>query len=211
MFFVIIGSTGPLWLFWKHCCILLVYLAAMEVLFPWQQRNFKINYWNESNLSLYLAHMFFVTIHMTDLPGCYESTVNRDKRKSIITDHNWFLLSLRNKSLFCWCMKPMLWFCWGIGFSDAKMLGLKIFHRLLQHLPLPLSSILNDRSLRTHTFRLAASQFSKINRPIFYWFQTVCSCKTQVTVKKNLSHRLRYDLVQLRETHAIQHHWKTVR
>ena len=83
MFFVIIGSIGPLWLFWKHCCILLVYLAAMEVLFPWQQGNFKINHWNESNLSLYLAHMFFVTIHMTDLPGCYESTVNRDKRKSI--------------------------------------------------------------------------------------------------------------------------------
>ena len=47
------------------------------------------------------------------------------------------------------------------------------------------------------TVRLAASQFSKINKPIFFRFQTVCSCKTQVTVEKNLSRRLRYDLVQL--------------
>ena len=28
--------------------------------------------------------MFFVTIHMTDLPGCYASTVTRDKKKYII-------------------------------------------------------------------------------------------------------------------------------
>ena len=34
-------------------------------------------------LSLYSAHMFFVTIHMTDLPGCYGSTVTRE---SNITD-----------------------------------------------------------------------------------------------------------------------------
>ena len=49
-----------------------------------------------------------------------------------------------------------------------------------------------------NTFRLAASQFSKIKRPVFFWFQIVCSCKTQVTVEKNLLDRLRYDLVQLR-------------
>ena len=45
--------------------------------------------------------------------------------------------------------------------------------------------------------RRTASQFSKINRLIFFRFQTVCSCKTQVTVEKNLSPSLRYDLVQL--------------
>ena len=48
-----------------------------------------------------------------------------------------------------------------------------------------------------NTVRLTASQFSKINRPIFFWIQTVWSCKTQMTVEKNLAHRLRYDLVQL--------------
>ena len=48
-----------------------------------------------------------------------------------------------------------------------------------------------------NTVRLAASQSSKISRPIFFWFQTVCSCKTEVTVEKNLSRRSRYDLVQL--------------
>ena len=31
-----------------------------------------------------------------------------------------------------------------------------------------------------------------------FWFQTVCSCKTQVTVEKHLSSSLRYDLVQFR-------------
>ena len=50
-----------------------------------------------------------------------------------------------------------------------------------------------------NTVRLAASQFSKTKRPIFFRFQTVCSCKTQVTAEKNLSRRLRYDLVQLEE------------
>ena len=48
-----------------------------------------------------------------------------------------------------------------------------------------------------NTVRLAASQFSKINRPMFFWFQTVCSCKTRVTAEKNLSSSLRYDLLQL--------------
>ena len=43
-----------------------------------------------------------------------------------------------------------------------------------------------------------ASQFSKINRPKFFLFQTVCNCKTQVTVEKNVPHLLKYDLVQLR-------------
>ena len=47
-----------------------------------------------------------------------------------------------------------------------------------------------------NTVRLAVSQFSKINRPIFFLFQTVCSCKTQVAVEKNLSPSW-YDLVQL--------------
>ena len=49
-----------------------------------------------------------------------------------------------------------------------------------------------------NTVRLAASEFSKINRPIFFRLQTVWSCKTQVTAKENLAHRLRYDLVQLK-------------
>ena len=57
-----------------------------------------------------------------------------------------------------------------------------------------------------NTVRLAASQFNKINRPIFSDFKTVCSCKTQVTAEKNLSPSLRYDLVQLKETHALHHH-----
>ena len=30
--------------------------------------------------------MFFVRIHMTDLPGCYGSTVTGDKKISIILD-----------------------------------------------------------------------------------------------------------------------------
>ena len=59
-----------------------------------------------------------------------------------------------------------------------------------------------------NTVKLAASQFSKINRRIFFWFQTVCSRKTQVTVEKNLSRRLRDDLVQLEGTYALQHHSK---
>ena len=49
-----------------------------------------------------------------------------------------------------------------------------------------------------NTVRLAASQFSKINRPIFFQFQTIWNCKTEVTVEENLSHRLRYDLAELR-------------
>ena len=44
---------------------------------------------------------------------------------------------------------------------------------------------------------LEASQFSKIDRPIFFRFQNVCSCKTQVTLENNLSPSLRYDLVQI--------------
>ena len=48
-----------------------------------------------------------------------------------------------------------------------------------------------------NTVRLAPSQSSKISRPIFFWFQTVCSCKTEVAVDKNLSRRSSYDLVQL--------------
>ena len=48
-----------------------------------------------------------------------------------------------------------------------------------------------------NTVRIVASQFSKINSPMFFWFQTVCSCKTLVTVEKNLSQRLRYDLVPI--------------
>ena len=48
-----------------------------------------------------------------------------------------------------------------------------------------------------NTVELPASQCSKMNRPILFWFQTVCSCKTQVTVEKNLSPSLRYELVQL--------------
>ena len=46
---------------------------------------------------------------------------------------------------------------------------------------------LEQMVVNTSTVRLAASQFSKINRPIFFWCQTVCSCKTQVTAEKNLS------------------------
>ena len=49
-----------------------------------------------------------------------------------------------------------------------------------------------------NTVRLAASQFSKINRPIFFWFQTGWSCKSQMIVEKSHAHRFRYDLVQLR-------------
>ena len=37
-----------------------------------------------------------------------------------------------------------------------------------------------------NTVRFAASQFNKINRPVFFWFQTVCSCKTQATADKIL-------------------------
>ena len=60
-----------------------------------------------------------------------------------------------------------------------------------------------------NTVRLVASQFSKINQPIFFWFQTVCSCKTQVTAEKNLSPSLRSGFrYSWRETHALQHHWK---
>ena len=39
--------------------------------------------------------------------------------------------------------------------------------------------------------------FSKIHRPIFFWLQTVCSCKAQVTSEKSLSPSLRYDFLQL--------------
>ena len=48
-----------------------------------------------------------------------------------------------------------------------------------------------------NTVKLAVSQFSKTHRSIFFLFQTVYSCKTEVTVEKNRSRRLRYDLVQL--------------
>ena len=44
-----------------------------------------------------------------------------------------------------------------------------------------------------NTVRLADSQSNKINRPIFFWFQTVCNCKAQLTAEKNLSPSLRYD------------------
>ena len=74
--------------------------------------------------------------------------------------------------------------------------------------PAPPTYLFGSTPWVVNTVRLVASQFSKINRPIFFWFQTVCSCKTQVTVEKNLSPSLRYDLVQLEETHALQHHWK---
>ena len=62
--------------------------------------------------------------------------------------------------------------------------------------------------MAVNTVRLAASQFSIINRPFFFLFQTLCSCKAQVTVEKNLLPSLRYDLVQLEEKHAFQHYWK---
>ena len=47
-----------------------------------------------------------------------------------------------------------------------------------------------------NTVSLVSSQFSKINRSILFLFQTVCSCKTRVTVEKNLSPSLRYGVVQ---------------
>ena len=56
----------------------------MEVLLPWQQIIEK------SILSLYLAqYVLCDNTYMTDLPGCYGSTVTRDKKvylKKIILD-----------------------------------------------------------------------------------------------------------------------------
>ena len=54
--------------------------------------------------------------------------------------------------------------------------------------------------LKTHGCKhcqTCGSQFSKMNRPIFFLFQIVCSCKTQVTAQKNLSPSLGYGLVEL--------------
>ena len=75
----------------------------------------------------------------------------------------------------------------------------------LEHLlRIPLK--LNLLTIIVNTVRLVASQFSKINWPIFFWFQTVCSCKTPVTAEKNLSPSLRSGFrYSWRETHALQH------
>ena len=62
-----------------------------------------------------------------------------------------------------------------------------------------------------YTVRLAASQLSKINRPIFFWFQTVCSYKTQVTAEKTLSPIWGTIWYSWRKPHTLQHHWKKVR
>ena len=49
-----------------------------------------------------------------------------------------------------------------------------------------------------NTVRLEASQFSKINRPVFFLILNRMQLYvTHVTVEENLSPSLRYDLVQL--------------
>ena len=57
---------------------------------------------------------------------------------------------------------------------------------------------------------LNAFKFCKGNYPgqstgqSFFWFQTLCSCKTQLKIQKNLSRRLRYDEVTAGQV-QIQH------
>ena len=50
----------------------------MEMLLPWQQADFTTTQQSESILNSQLAHLFFVTIRIIDLSGCYENTVIRD-------------------------------------------------------------------------------------------------------------------------------------
>ena len=49
-----------------------------------------------------------------------------------------------------------------------------------------------------NTVRLAASQLSKVNRPIFFLFQALYSCKTRVTAEKKTisSFEVRFSIVR---------------
>ena len=55
----------------------------METQLSWQQGNFAITQLNESILGSNLAHMFFVIIGSTGLPGCSGNTVAMATKKSV--------------------------------------------------------------------------------------------------------------------------------
>ena len=91
---------------------------------------------NVSIQSSHLAHMFFVTIHINDLPGCYGNTVTRDKRS---LSYLIFVV---------------------LGQQELILLGHEIFvamksSQIFTKSPPPPCSTLNDRSL---IFNIALGQ-----------------------------------------------------
>ena len=82
--------------------------------------------------------MFFVTIHMTDLPSCYVSTVTRDKKKSIIKRSYLIFIVLEKQELIL--LEHDIYAAISVGawyFQMPKYWGLKFFHILSQNLPPP--------------------------------------------------------------------------
>ena len=51
----------------------------MEILLPWQPKNWAITQLSERILNSYLTHMYFWIKHITGLPGCYGSAVTMAK------------------------------------------------------------------------------------------------------------------------------------
>ena len=51
--------------------ISLAYLVAMDMLLPWQEGNFTTTQFDERIFGSNFAHMLFVIICTTGLPGCY--------------------------------------------------------------------------------------------------------------------------------------------
>ena len=65
--------------------VLIDKLVAMETLLSWQQANCEITLLCESILSSYMVHLFFVTKHITGIPGSYGSTVTMATKDCSIT------------------------------------------------------------------------------------------------------------------------------
>ena len=68
-------------------------LVTMKTLLQWQQANCAITPLCEHILISYFLHMFLATIHITGVPGCYESTVTMAKKDCSITQQYGSILS----------------------------------------------------------------------------------------------------------------------
>ena len=80
--------------------------------------------------------MFFVTIYVTDLRGCYGSTVTRDKNKSITKRSYLIFIVLEKQKLILLGHEINAAISVGAwDFQMPKCWVRKFFHKLLQNLP----------------------------------------------------------------------------